>query len=141
MRRIQIEDISSMDEDQLERFNPGKDPYFLVIDLDLKFKQGADSYRFSVCNFLGLKRSLLDHPSGGAEFQKKGYVFLNDYNLLLLEDYSYEKLICAIKDKIQNINVEKDTELYMNVIMNKYFYWEYQREFLSKINNSNNEIL
>ena len=95
------------------------------MNLGIDGNDGADLFRFTVCDFLGFQKYILNED---ADFIKNGICTLNNYNIIFIKkfdiDLLMEKLNYIFDEACQNPRNWKTIAHKLN----KYFYWEYENE-------------
>jgi hypothetical protein len=125
-----ISDIWSMDIENLEIFSPPEEGFVIGIDLSIgpENGKGTDDFRFTLVDKKGLIK-ILEHDQS---YIRAGITSINNYNLVVMDNYSYPKLEIALREILKSID-RSDNWSYIASQLNKYFYWEYEREFRSKL--------
>ena len=130
MKQIEIGAIWSMEVENLERFKPELNkPFSILIDIELgiKGKQGKDDFRFTLANPSGLKEMMEREIQNDVSKNSA----LNNYNVLCIEQYSYEGLIDLLNKLFEEIDTSGSWK-YIAKQLNQIMYWEYEREELQK---------
>jgi hypothetical protein len=99
--------------------------FFLLIELELGLEggKGADVFRFNICDYQGLQNELKN------ESKTNSYIFLNDYNIIFVESFSYDVLIQELNKFFEEAVLDTNDWRTIAKRLNKYFYWEYENEF------------
>ena len=119
-----------MEVENLERFKPELNkPFSILIDIELgiKGKQGKDDFRFTLANPSGLKEMMEREIQNDVSKNSA----LNNYNVLCIEQYSYEGLIDLLNKLFEEIDTSGSWK-YIAKQLNQIMYWEYEREELQK---------
>ncbi len=128
MEKIEIKDLSLLG-DYIENIKTPSvgEAFMFVFEIEIGTvdKEGADCFRFTVCNKEWMVNCLL---------KDREFEFLNDYNILLIDKFSIEIVCKAVNSKIDEINTSFLTFKWpqKGLILNSYFRWEYFREFVAK---------
>lgn len=126
-----ISDIWSIDVDDLKKIVPDSKGFLIVIDLSIGIEnvKGMDDFRFTLVDKNGFLKYILEVDNC---FIDNGIASIKNYNLLVIDDYTYPKLENGLRQILKSIDVT-DNWLYIASQLNQYFYWEYENEFRSKL--------
>ncbi len=123
---IEIKDIWG-DED-LKTFKPSPSGFMIIVTLCLGYEssQGGDYFEFTLVDEKGLHKYVLE------EKFKTDNVEHYNYNVLVIEKYSFDDLIGYINKIIERVYSPNKSWSEIAVGLNNYFYWEYYNEWKEK---------
>jgi Immunity protein 8 len=126
-----LDDIYEQEID-LETYSPGDEGFMIVIEISIGLENqlGKDDFSFTLVDRIGFNKYILNQDPS---FNNNGITSIASYNLHVIDNYSFSKLIIGLRKILKSIDVDKDNWTYTAAQLNKYFYWEYERETLSKL--------
>ncbi len=122
---------SGIENIDLETYAPDKAGFSIVIELEIgtEGSTGADLFRFTLCDMKGVINTI----SRDTDYERKRFVSLNGYNMVVVKDYSYQVLLKMVDEILNSIDTSNKSWLQIARQLNRHFYWEYQDEEDSRI--------